>query len=75
MQITLKIEVLLVKLYDELTAWDISEENVIDECVWGRKVQVNLEDDLLLANGNDRISAWDRAVKKENIANLEALSF
>ena len=65
MQITLKIEVLLVILYDELTAWDISEENVNDEileslCVWGRKVQVNLEDDLLLANGNDRLSAWDK---------------
>ena len=65
MQVTLKIEILLVKLYDELTAWDISEENVNDEileslCVWGRKVQVNLEDDLLLANGNDRLSAWDK---------------
>jgi len=36
------------------------------EMLWhqGRKVQVNLKDDLLLAKGVDCLTAWDLASKK-----------
>jgi len=45
------------------------------ETLWvsGREVQVYPKDDLLLAEGNDRLTAWDRASYKVNIDILGTL--
>ena len=53
---------LLAKGYDELTACDKADldgnKEVLETlCGWGRKVQVNLKDDLLFAKGYDGLSA------------------
>jgi hypothetical protein len=39
-----------------------SLENILDKLwSWGREVQVNLRDDLLLAKGIDGLTAWKMA--------------
>jgi len=43
--------------------------------VWGREVQVNLKDDLLLAKGSYGVTAWHRAVSMVSKEILETLWF
>jgi endo-1,4-beta-D-glucanase Y len=40
---------------------------------WGREVQVNLKDDLLLAKGRNGVTAWDMAAHYGNKDILEKL--
>jgi hypothetical protein len=62
-----------------LTAWDIAAlkgNKEISEKLWGwgREVQVNLNDDLLLAKGMHGLTAWDIAALKCNKEILVKLS-
>jgi hypothetical protein len=69
---------LLAKGWKRQTAWDIAvrkgKREILEKLwCWGREVQLNLKDDLLLATGWKGQTAWDIAVGKGKTEILEKL--
>jgi len=65
-------------IFDVATGGSIAENNCNKEILetlwcWGKEIQVNLKDDLLLAKGYDGLTAWDIAAMRGDMETLETL--